>query len=225
MAPEFDDNLNLEDYLDWVQAIKRIFELKEYNDEKSFKLVIPKLKGYASLWYERLKKSRVREAKSKIETWSKVNKYMGKRFLPPAYKQELYLKINSHKKQNLKVEEYNMELEQVQMRVGLDEEHKLKIARFIKGLSPSIANKVYIQAYLFFDDVCHLAIKVEKQFKCQKPFQRTFICTQSTTKGYSTHKVDTTPTPTETADKGLAVSHQRGWRVRSASKCHGYGHF
>jgi len=48
------------------------------------------------------------------------------------------------------------------MRFGLDEEPELKIARFIKWLSPSIANKVDSQPYLSVDDVCHLAIKVEK---------------------------------------------------------------
>jgi len=51
-----------------VQVIGRILELKEYSDEKAFKLVVLKLKGYASLWYETLKKSRVRETKSKIKT-------------------------------------------------------------------------------------------------------------------------------------------------------------
>jgi len=46
----------------------RIIELKEYNDEKAFKLVILKLKGYALIWYEILKKSLTRETKSKIKT-------------------------------------------------------------------------------------------------------------------------------------------------------------
>ena len=32
---KFDGNFNLENYLDWVQAIERIFELKEYYDEKA----------------------------------------------------------------------------------------------------------------------------------------------------------------------------------------------
>jgi len=32
-----------------VQAIEGILELKEYNEEKSFKLAILKLKGHASL--------------------------------------------------------------------------------------------------------------------------------------------------------------------------------
>ena len=73
-----DYNLNSENSLDWVQAIERIFELKDYNDENSFKLAILKLKGYASLWYEHLKKSRAREVKAKIKTWSKLKKHMDK---------------------------------------------------------------------------------------------------------------------------------------------------
>jgi len=40
------------------------------------------------------------------------------------------------------VEEYIREFKQLQMRVGSGEKSKLKIARFIKGLSPNIANKV-----------------------------------------------------------------------------------
>jgi len=50
--------------------------------------------------------------------------------------------ITSLNQENLKVEEYIREFEQLQMRVGLDEESKLKIVMFIKGLSPSIASQV-----------------------------------------------------------------------------------
>ena len=42
--------ISTRNYLDWVQAIERIFKLKEYNEEKSFKLAIFKLKGYAPLY-------------------------------------------------------------------------------------------------------------------------------------------------------------------------------
>ena len=64
---------------------------------------------------------------------------MDKRFLPSSYKQELYLKITSLSQENLMVEEYIRMFEQLQMRVGFHEEPELKIARFIKGLSLSIA--------------------------------------------------------------------------------------
>jgi len=40
------------------------------------------------------------------------------------------------------------------MSVSLDEEPELKISRFIKELSPKNANKVALQYYLSFDDVC-----------------------------------------------------------------------
>jgi len=72
-----------------------ISKLKYYNDENVFKLAILKLEGYASLWYDHLKKSRAKEAKAKIKTWSKLIKYIGKRFLPPSCKQELHLNITS----------------------------------------------------------------------------------------------------------------------------------
>jgi len=45
------------------------------------------------------------------------------------------------------------------MRVGLNEDNELAIAKFIKGLSPSIANKVGLQPYLCISDVFHLAIR------------------------------------------------------------------
>ena len=48
-APQFDGNLNLENYLDYEHAIERIFKLNEYNDEKAFKLATQKMKGYAYL--------------------------------------------------------------------------------------------------------------------------------------------------------------------------------
>ena len=110
-APEFDDNLKLDNCNDWVQAIMRIIKFKEYNDVKTFKLAIFNLKGYATLWYEILKKSQVRATKSKIRIESKLKKHMERRFLPPSYKQELYLKITSLSQENLKVEEYIWELE------------------------------------------------------------------------------------------------------------------
>jgi len=81
-------------YLDLVKALERIFEPKDHNDEKAFKLAILKMKRYASLWQEHLTKSRAGEAKSKIKTSSKLKKHMDKRFLPP-YKQELHVKMTS----------------------------------------------------------------------------------------------------------------------------------
>ena len=47
---------------------------------------------------------------------------MGKRFVPPSYKQELYLNITSLNQENLKVEKDIREFAKLQIRVGLNEE-------------------------------------------------------------------------------------------------------
>ena len=48
-APEFSGSLKPKDYFEWLQATKRIIEIKGYFREKAFKLAILKLKQYASL--------------------------------------------------------------------------------------------------------------------------------------------------------------------------------
>jgi len=44
------------------------------------------------------------------------------------------------------------------------------IYNLIKGLSLGIINKVDLQPYLFFDDVCHLAIKIKSTLRIGSPF-------------------------------------------------------
>jgi len=86
--------------------------------------------------------------------------------------------------------------------------NELTIARCIKGLSPSIANKVELQPYLSFNDVCHLAIKIEKQLKGRRPFPTPSLHRpQSTLKDFFFHnKVDPTPTPIKAFDKDKGIA-------------------
>jgi len=80
--PEFEGNLNPDLFIEWIQASERFIEVKEYSNEKAFKVAILKLKKYASLWYENVKKQRGREGKPWIKTWSKLKRLMSKGFLP-----------------------------------------------------------------------------------------------------------------------------------------------
>jgi len=86
---EFNGNLDPKSYLDWVQGIERILKLKDYYYGKAFKWAILKLKEYALVCYEHLKKSRARKAKSKTKTSYRLKKCMDKRFIPPSYKEKL----------------------------------------------------------------------------------------------------------------------------------------
>ena len=42
------------------------------------------------------------------------------------------------------------------------------IARFLKGLNPSILERVELEPFWTFEDACKLAVKVEKQLKSRR---------------------------------------------------------
>jgi len=109
--PKFKGNLNPDLFIEWMQALERFFEIKEYSDEKDFKAAVLKLKKYAFLWYENVKKQRAREGKLRIRTWSKLKKLMSKQFLLDNYKRDLYLIVSSLRQGRLSEKEYIREFD------------------------------------------------------------------------------------------------------------------
>jgi len=154
---------------------------------------------------------------------------MERRFLPPSYKQELFLKITSLSQENLKVEQYIQEFEQLQIRVVSNADNELTVARFIKGLSPNIANKVQPKPYLSMNVVCHLTIKIEKQLKGRRPFLPPLPHQpQSIPKGLSSHnKVDPTLNLIKSFKKGKGIASETSKRLeeKKCFKCHACWHF
>ena len=59
--PFFSDNLNIEDFIDWIADIDKFFDYMEVSEEKRVRLVACRLKGNASAWWERLQNMRIRE--------------------------------------------------------------------------------------------------------------------------------------------------------------------
>jgi len=115
------------------------------------------------------------------------------------------------------------------MRLGLNKDNELIIARLLKGLSPSITHKVELRLYLSFNDICHLAIKIEKQFKGRKSFATPSPHQpQSTPENFpSYNKGETAPTPIKVLDKGkgIAIEPSKTLGGKKCFECHGYGHF
>ncbi|XP_074278613.1 uncharacterized protein LOC141602205 [Silene latifolia] len=223
--PDFNGDLDPEKFLDWIRQAERVFEYKEYDEHKQFKVAILKLTKYASLWYENLKKQRKRDKKSKIDTWEKLKKHLMRRFLPRDYEQENYLKLQSLSQENLSVAEYIKEFERMMIVCDLEEKEELRVARFIKGLIPSLASKVEVQIYNGFDDVCCLALKFEKQDKTMK----SYTYSKGASSGSSSYSKPTTSKQKEVVteevkDKGKGVVETKGSSLRRCFKCQGYGH-
>jgi len=70
--------------------------------------------------------------------------------------------MSSLKQNKLSVSEYMREFERLLLRSGIHETEEQTMARFLNGLNPLVAKKVKIQTYFTLDDVCKLALKVEK---------------------------------------------------------------
>ena len=167
--PEFNGSMNEpEKYFEWIRRAETLFDYKEYDERKRCKLAELKLTGYASLWYDNLKKKRHKEGRARISTWEQLKKHMKKRFVPSDYIQDVYLKMQLFKQNSMTVENYIGEFEKLCMLCGLEEIVEHKIARFISGLNDNIAEKVELQQYWSFEDVCKVALKVEKQIKGKK---------------------------------------------------------
>ena len=150
------------------RLIENLFDVKGYSDEKSYKVVVLKLKKYASLWWENVKAKRERSSKSKIHSWRKLKKLLKERFLPDSYKQDLYIKITNFKQSNLSIDDYTREFEQLVLRSGIQEKPEQTMARYVGGLNPDIAEKLELQPYWSFEEVCKLASKIEKRAKNKK---------------------------------------------------------
>lgn len=95
--------------------------------DRKVKLIAIKLKKYASLWWENLKRQREREGRRKIVTWEKMKKELKRKFLPDNYRQDIYLKFHNFKQKELSVEDYTAEFDNLMMKCDLveAEEHTI----------------------------------------------------------------------------------------------------
>lgn len=85
--PEFDGRLHPDDLIDWLSTIECVFDLKDIPNNFMVKLVAIKLRKNASLWWDHMKKKRIQEGRSKVETWAKMKKLLLDKFLPATHRQ------------------------------------------------------------------------------------------------------------------------------------------
>ncbi|XP_042437074.1 uncharacterized protein LOC122023042 [Zingiber officinale] len=157
--PDFEGRNNPNEFIDWLNSVERVFEFKDVQEDSKVKLVAIKLRKYASIWWEHLKKQRMRDDKQKIRTWNKMKKELRRKFLPDNYRQDTFLKYHNFKQKDLSVEDYVAKFENLMMRCDVFEPEEQIIARFLEGLRYEIGNVVQLQSYWTYNDVCQLALK------------------------------------------------------------------
>ncbi|GJX88021.1 RNA-directed DNA polymerase [Tanacetum coccineum] len=216
--PEFEGRLQPDEFLDWLQTVERLFDIRDIPDRLKVKIVALKLKKSASLWWEHVQTQRYRAGKHKVESWDKMKKLLKAKFLPVTYKQDSYLDYQNLKQGSLTVEELIGEFERLRMRCGADEDEEQIIARFLGILKPEIGDVVSLQQYYSFNDVCKLALRVEKQLpQKNRFFLKQPIINQKTTPAPQPGPVKRDPTPPANSQPGSSGPLR-------CFKCQGFGH-
>ncbi|KAK9698053.1 hypothetical protein RND81_08G079400 [Saponaria officinalis] len=193
--PEFNRDGDAEKFLDWICQTERIFEYKDYDERKKFKVATLKLTKYASLWYENMKRQRRRDGKPKVETWEKLKKHLTKRFPPRDYEQDNYLKLTSLSEENSSVSDYIHEFEKMSIICDLEEKQELALKFEKQDKSKRTYNRDYARS----------------SSTSSKPVA-------STSSSKETRKEDP-------KDKGRnTVVEVKETRLRRCFKCQGYGH-
>nr|GEV32692.1 hypothetical protein [Tanacetum cinerariifolium] len=166
--PEFTSKVYLDDFIDWLSTVERVFDVREILDKLKLKLV---------------------------ETWEKMKKQMKAKFLPENHRQEAFLDYHNMSQRNMTMEEVINEFDKLRMRCDVVEEEEQVVAQFLKVLKPEIANIVSLQPYWTYTDIFRLALKVEKQIKAKSRDSTNRFTLTTSTAHLTTPKATTPTTP------------------------------
>ena len=130
----YDGKLDTNVVLDWISNMEKFFEYENTPNNRMVNIMVTRLKGHASLWWENLQIDRQRRGKEKIKTWPKMVNKVKKKFLLVDYQVSLLRKIKYLKRRDMTVKEYTEELYRLDIRSGHVEDDVEKIERYINGL-------------------------------------------------------------------------------------------
>ena len=153
--------MDADECLDWLNIVEHVFEYYDPPEREKVKLVAIKMCKNGCIWWKNLKRQRERDGKKKIETWEKMKKELKMRYLHTNYRQDIYFKIQNFKQQDLNVEEYSAEFENLIINGDLQESKEQLIASYLVALTVDIARVIFMQQYNTLQDVIKLSLKVE----------------------------------------------------------------
>jgi hypothetical protein len=109
--------------------------------------------------------NRRRNNERPVETWGEFKALMRRRFVPSHFYRDLYQKLQNLTQGSRSVEDYHKEMEVAMIWANVEEGQKATMTRFLSGLNRDIANVIELQHYVEIEDMVHMAMKVERQFK------------------------------------------------------------
>ena len=144
----YDGKLDINVMLDWIFDIEKFFDYENTPNNRKVKIVVTKLKGHASLWWEHLQINRQRKGKQKIKTWEKMVNKIKKKFLPTDYQMNLLRKMKNLKQKDMSVKNYSEEFYRIDIRSRHVDDEIEKVTKYLNGLRYGIQDEMsFVKAY------------------------------------------------------------------------------
>ena len=96
-----------------------------------------------------------------VEYWNDLKSALRKRHIPSYYERELMEKFQRLRQGSMTVEKYRQQMK----KIGLREEERTSIAKFLSGLNMEMRDKVELLPYRDLDELVQLCIRVKQQLK------------------------------------------------------------
>ena len=112
----------------------RFFEYVELPKDRKVKFVTYRLKGGASVWWDRLRETRMREGRGLVQTWRRMKQLLRGRFLPPDHEQYIFNAYQRCAQGSRSMNEYTAEFLRLAERNQLSESENQQAARYLSGL-------------------------------------------------------------------------------------------
>jgi hypothetical protein len=108
--------LNVEELLEWINALDKYFDYEEIDDEKKLKHVVMRLKGHAALWWDELQADKIRKCKPVIKSWDRVVAKLKDKFVPKDHQLNLFRGLQNLRQKGLSVKDYTKEFYKLNIR-------------------------------------------------------------------------------------------------------------
>jgi hypothetical protein len=67
--PVYEGNLDAKELLDWIRALDTYFDYEDVKEDKKVRHVVTRLRGHATLWWDKLQADRRCKGKKNIKSW------------------------------------------------------------------------------------------------------------------------------------------------------------
>ena len=117
-VPMYEGNLNVEELMDWINALNKYFNFEEIEDKKKVRYAATRMKGHAAIWWDEIQIHRERRGKKKIKSWDKMLYKIKIQFMPKDYQLNILIQLQNLRQKAMTVKEYTEGFFRLNIRFG-----------------------------------------------------------------------------------------------------------